>query len=107
MRTSPPAPSASYDAEAEFGPVVWRFAPAAADAARQFVFHPAQTFTDEPDGSLTVRLRAAGHLEMVWHLYQWGAAVEALEPPALAALVAGHRRTDFRRCPRFRGLAAS
>jgi predicted DNA-binding transcriptional regulator YafY len=85
----------SYFAAAEFGEVVWRFSPAAAPTARAFQFHPAQQMTDDPDGGLTVRFHAAGHLEMAWHLYQWGDAVEVLAPPALRAMVAGHRRGDF------------
>ena len=60
--------------------VVWRFNPGAAADAREWVFHPDQTTEDEPDGSLTVRFRAGGALEMSWHLYTWGHAVEVLEP---------------------------
>lgn len=85
----------SYHAEAEYGEVVWRFAPAAAPVARDFIFHPDQQVTEEPDGSLTVRFRASGHLEMAWHLYQWGDAVEVLAPQALRDLTERHRRGDF------------
>ncbi len=72
--------------------VVWRFTPQAAPDAREFVFHPEQETEERPDGSLIVRFRAGGDLEMAWHLYMWGDQVEVLEPPHLAALVAGHRR---------------
>ncbi|SIS74521.1 helix-turn-helix transcriptional regulator [Phaeovulum vinaykumarii] len=89
----------SYFDEAEFGPVVWRFAPEAAAVAREFIFHPAQEMTDQADGSLVVRFCAAGHLEMAWHLYQWGDAVEVLAPPALRALTQAHRRADFPALP--------
>ncbi len=61
--------------------VVWKFSPAAAPDAREFLFHPSQQLTDLPDGSLLVRFRAAGQREMRWHLYQWGNDVEVLEPP--------------------------
>jgi len=44
--------------------VVWRFSPTAAADARQFLFHPTQTMEDQPDGSLIVRFRAGGALEM-------------------------------------------
>ena len=54
---------------------------------------------DEVDGSLTVRFRAAGHLEMAWHLYQWGEAVEVLAPERLRVMVEGHRRRDFDALP--------
>jgi predicted DNA-binding transcriptional regulator YafY len=89
----------SYHAESEFGPVVWRFTPETADVARQFVFHPDQMVTDEPDGALTVRFSASGHVEMAWYLYQWGDQVEVIAPDALRAMVAAHRRTDFPALP--------
>ncbi len=85
----------SYHAEAEYGEVVWRFTPAAALVARAFLFHPQQVAEDGADGSLTIRFHASGHLEMAWHLYQWGDAVEVLAPEALRDLVAKHRRGDF------------
>ncbi|TCO72403.1 helix-turn-helix transcriptional regulator [Rhodovulum euryhalinum] len=89
----------SFHAEAEYGEVAWRFAPSAAPIAREFVFHPRQEMTDEPDGSLTVRFHASGWLEMAWHLYQWGDRVEVLEPEGLRALVAPHQRADFPALP--------
>ena len=72
--------------------VVWKFAPAAADDARDFLFHPTQTMEPQKDGSLIVRFRAGGDLEMAWHLYTWGDQVEVLEPKRLADLVNGQRR---------------
>ncbi len=89
----------SYHDDREFGEVVWRFAPEAAAVAREFIFHPTQAVTDDPDGGLTVRFAASGHLEMAWHLYQWGDQVTVLQPRALADLVAGHRRADFPSLP--------
>ncbi|PIV74795.1 MAG: WYL domain-containing protein [Rhodobacteraceae bacterium CG17_big_fil_post_rev_8_21_14_2_50_65_11] len=89
----------SYHADHEYGEVVWRFAPKAATVARAFVFHPSQAMKDEPDGSLTVRFRAAGHLEMAWHLYQWGNTVEVIEPEGLRRMVEGYRRMDFDALP--------
>ncbi|WP_293863451.1 WYL domain-containing protein [uncultured Alsobacter sp.] len=84
-----------YQSETEYGEVVWRFAPRAAAQARGYLFHPDQTTQDEPDGSLTVRFFASGHLEMAWHLYAWGDAVEVVKPKALRKLVEGYRRSDF------------
>lgn len=84
----------SYESAAQHADVVWRFSPDAADHARRFVFHPTQTVEEEADGSLLVRFRASGHLEMCWHLYSWGRSVEVLQPAALRELVQGHRR-DF------------
>ena len=73
----------SFHSEAEFGLVVWRFSQAAAATAREFLFHPDQIVIDQADGGLIVTFRASGWVEMAWHLYQWGGAVEILEPPAL------------------------
>lgn len=89
----------SYHDDREYGEVVWRFSPAAAPVARDFTFHPDQVMTEDPDGSLTVRFHASGHLEMAWHLYLWGDRVTVLQPPELAALVAGHQRADFTALP--------
>lgn len=85
----------SYHAEAEYGEVVWRFTPAAAPVARAFLFHPQQVLEDHKDGGLTIRFHASGHLEMAWHPYQWGDAVEVLAPEALRDLVLNHQRGDF------------
>lgn len=84
-----------YQRDEEYGETVWRFAPQAAAQASGYRFHPDQTVEVQPDGSLLVRFHACGHLEMAWFLYQWGDAVEVLEPPALRAMVEGHRRSDF------------
>ena len=89
----------SFHADAEYGEVVWRFSPAAAATARDFLFHPTQEMTDGEDGSLTVRFTASGHLEMAWHLYMWGDAVEVLAPEPLRAMVDRHRRGDFPALP--------
>ena len=89
----------SYHADHEYGEVIWRFVPKAAAVAREFMFHPQQAMTDEADGSLTVRFHASGHLEMAWHLYQWGTSVEVLQPDALRQLAEGFRRDDFAALP--------
>jgi predicted DNA-binding transcriptional regulator YafY len=89
----------SFHSDAEYGEVVWRFAPTAAPTARDFLFHPMQDMTEGEDGSLTVRFTASGHLEMAWHLYQWGDAVEVLAPEPLREMVDRHRRGDFPALP--------
>ncbi len=83
----------------QYGEVIWRFAPEAAERAAQFCFHPRQIVEPQNDGSLVVRFHASGWLEMAWHLYQWGDKVEVLAPEPLRALVAGHRRDDFEALP--------
>ena len=89
----------SYQNEDEYGEVVWRFTPQAASQAREFEFHPEQSFEEQADGSLTVRFKAAGHLEMCWHLYAWGDKVEVLAPEHLRRMVHPYRRTDFPALP--------
>lgn len=51
-----------------------------------------QTLERQEDGSLIVRFRAGGDLEMAWHLCIRGDKVEVLEPPRLADLINGQRR---------------
>lgn len=77
--------------QAEPFDTAWRFAPEAADDAMEFVFHPSQRLERQDDGSVIVRFRAAGDLEMAWHLYTWGDKVEVLEPRHLADMIASHR----------------
>jgi len=89
----------SFHSEAEQTEVIWRFTPAAASTAAEFIFHPDQQTTHEPDGSLTVRFTASGWLEMAWHLYQWGDQVEVLAPEALRDLVHPGRRSGFPALP--------
>lgn len=89
----------AYQDPAQYGEIVWRFLPEAASRAAEFQFHPNQSAEYRDDGSLIVRFKAAGWLEMVWHLYQWGDKVEVLEPAGLRALVEGHARPDFPALP--------
>ena len=71
--------------------ICWKFSADAAAIARQFEFHPGQTVETLADGSLLVRFRAGGLLEMAWHLMCWGDAVEVLAPDALKALLPAER----------------
>ena len=67
--------------------VVWHFAAKAAADAKTFMFHPTQILEEQPDGSLLVRFRAGGAMEMCWHLFTWGDEVEVLAPPHLQDLM--------------------
>ncbi len=87
-----------YDAH-EHGPVVWKFAPHAAERAAGYQFHPEQSSELLDDGSLMVRFNASGHVEMCWHLYAWGDAVEVISPSVLAEMVHPWRRDDFPSLP--------
>lgn len=46
-----------YQNDAEYGEVVWRFRPEAAEQARGYVFHPGQILEDQPDGCRLVSPR--------------------------------------------------
>jgi predicted DNA-binding transcriptional regulator YafY len=72
--------------------VVWKFSPDAAKDAREYVFHPSQKFEDQADGSLIVRFRAGGGMEMCWHLFTWGSHLTVLAPKKLTALLNDHMR---------------
>ncbi len=88
-----------FQRDAEITDVIWKFAPEAAEQAVAYQFHPEQTEERQEDGSLVVKFRAAGALEMAWYLYQWGNKVEVIAPPELNALVEGNRRSDFPALP--------
>lgn len=89
----------SYVNDSEIDDIAWRFAPEAAARAKSFAFHPDQRVETEADGSLVIRFRACGLLEMAWHLYAWGDKVEVLAPERLREMVAAHRRDDFESLP--------
>jgi predicted DNA-binding transcriptional regulator YafY len=91
--TRDPAFSIQKFAEQSFGvfqeepqDIVWRFKPAAAASAKEYLFHPTQVMEEQHDGSLIVRFRAGGLREMAWHIYTWGGDLEVLAPPALLEL---------------------
>jgi len=76
--------------------VVWKFTPRAARDASEFLFHPNQVTEPQKDGSLVVRFRAGGLLEMSWHLFTWGNDVEIIKPKRLAALLCEQARFQRR-----------
>jgi len=69
----------------EDGPleVRWHFDASAADDVLAYEFHPDQDLDLRGDGSIDVRFRAAGLVEMAWHLFAWGDRVRVLDPPVL------------------------
>lgn len=69
--------------------VVVRFSPYQARWIRERQFHPSQQMEEEKDGSLTLRLEVAGLEEVTRWLLSYGAEVEAVEPAALRAQLAG------------------
>ena len=69
--------------------VAWHFSAKSAPLAQEYMFHPTQQLEQQKDGSLVVRFRAGGLLEMSWHLHTWGDEVEVLSPPDLRDILAG------------------
>lgn len=77
--------------------IVLRFSPKAAAEARGFVFHENQTVGELDDGSLEVRFRAGGLLELVRHLFTWGDAVEIVSPDRLREMMVEELRIALAR----------
>jgi predicted DNA-binding transcriptional regulator YafY len=63
--------------------VVLRVTPVRAPEAMKWRFHRTQTIEPQQDGSVIVRFRAGGILELVWHLFTWGDTIEILDPAEL------------------------
>lgn len=82
----------------ELEDVVLRFDPSAAPDARAYLFHPTQTVTEEADGSLTVRFRAMGMLQIAHHLMTWGPAVTILAPQRLRQIMADEVAALYGHC---------
>ena len=60
--------------------VEWLFDTKVAEEAAQYIFHPNQQVIKNKDGTLTVKFKAGGRLEMDWHLYTWGDHVKVIKP---------------------------
>jgi len=60
--------------------VEWLFDKSSAKHAEEFLFHPTQQTMRRPDGSLLVRFKAGGRVEMAWYLHAWGKHVQVLKP---------------------------
>lgn len=63
--------------------VVLQVTPAGAEDALRWRFHARQRVEAQADGSVIVRFRASGMLELAWHLFTWGDKVRILAPEAL------------------------
>lgn len=61
--------------------------PEGAADALAWRFHPSQTLETCLDGSVIVRFRASGMLELAWHLFTWGRKVRVLAPERLRAVL--------------------
>jgi predicted DNA-binding transcriptional regulator YafY len=67
----------------EMQDVVLRITPEGADDALGWRFHAGQRIEPQADGSVRVTFRAAGMLELAWHLFTWGDKVEVVQPAML------------------------
>jgi predicted DNA-binding transcriptional regulator YafY len=68
--------------------VVLRATPAGAEDALRWRFHANQSVEARTDGSVIVRFRASGMLELAWHLFTWGDRIEVLAPQVLKTTLA-------------------
>src|ERR1700712_4976980 len=67
--------------------VILRVTPAGAEDALRWRFHANQSVEAQHDGSVVVRFRASGMLELAWHLFTWGDKVQVAAPPELKAIL--------------------
>jgi predicted DNA-binding transcriptional regulator YafY len=88
-----------YQNDTEYSDIVWKFTPEAAANAKSYLFHPEQSLEECKDGSVIIRFKASGLLEMCWHLYSWGDHVEVIEPKTLKKMMENYRRNDFPAMP--------
>jgi predicted DNA-binding transcriptional regulator YafY len=77
--------------------VVLRIDAVKADDALHWRFHGNQTVTQLPDGRVEVAFRASGMLELAWHLFTWGGAVEIVSPPSLKSTMIEQLETALAR----------
>lgn len=91
----------------EIQDVVLVIAAERADDALGWRFHRNQTLEPQSDGSVRVSFRAAGMLELAWHLFTWGDAVRVVGPDMLREIMvaelrralAAHERTGAAAVP--------
>jgi predicted DNA-binding transcriptional regulator YafY len=67
--------------------VVLRVSPAGAEDALRWRFHANQSVEPQADGSVIVRFRASGMLELAWHLFTWGDKVQVQAPESLRTIL--------------------
>lgn len=60
-----------------------RFNPEIANEVLNYHFHPTQKMQTQDDGSVIVKFKASGSLEICWHLLKWGTDVQILSPKSL------------------------
>jgi predicted DNA-binding transcriptional regulator YafY len=63
--------------------VVLHVRPNGREDALRWRFHANQAVEPQDDGSVIVRFRASGMLELAWHLFTWGDKVQVVAPEVL------------------------
>ncbi|HCW49251.1 MAG TPA: hypothetical protein DGP25_04215 [Brevundimonas sp.] len=64
-----------------------RFSGDAVGDAQRWRFHPGQTLSHQPDGSLIIAFQTGGMLELAWHPFTWRGDVEILSPERLRTVM--------------------
>lgn len=59
------------------------FTPEVAKDVLNYNFHPTQKIKQNDDGSVTVKFKASGELEIIWHIFKWGDSVNIVAPAKL------------------------
>ena len=59
------------------------FAASAAEEVLNYHFHSTQKMKQNEDGTVTVKFKASGEYEIMWHLFRWGTDVKILAPTSL------------------------
>ena len=54
-----------------------------ASDASEFNFHPTQELSQHKDGTLTVKFKASGIKEIIWHVFKWGDGCQIIAPVKL------------------------
>ena len=59
------------------------FSQHAAKDVLNYNFHPTQKVKENSDGTVTVKFKASGAYEILWHLFKWGDTVKIISPKSL------------------------
>ena len=60
-----------------------QFTKEAAEEVLSYHYHPTQKMKHNEDGTVTVKFKASGEYEILWHLFRWGDCVKILAPVSL------------------------
>ena len=60
-----------------------RFSKEVAEDVLNYNFHPTQKVKQNDDGTVTVKFKASGELEILWHIFRWGDKVLIISPKSL------------------------